>query len=179
MSGSPGWGLASLVGLFLSVVACAGSIANEPAVAPLRTEIATPAGPLAIEQVGNDLLGLEYNIVLAGKIVLHTKEADDHAAFPDNQVPSLVQYVAGPIGAFDGVAIFRQSNWGNACDGGPIWFLGIHRDGSFSASPPIDACGGAPPRVADDHGVIHLTLPRQGGPAEEWTYSGETLARIR
>ena len=147
--------------------------------ASTRTEIATPAGPLVVEQVDIETLGIEYNVILAGKTVLHTKEADDHAAFPDNQVPSVVQYVAEPIGVFDAVAVFRQSNWGNACEGGPIWFLGIHRDGSFSTSLPIDACGGAPPRVAVDHGVIHLTLPQKGGPTQEWTYSGQTLARFR
>ncbi len=38
--------------------------------------------------------------------------------------------------AFDAVAVFQQFNWGSACNGGPIWFLGIHANGTFLRSPP-------------------------------------------
>jgi hypothetical protein len=143
-------------------------------------ELSTPAGPLVIEQIDQGF-GREFYVYLSGQTVLHNKEGDSTTAFPDFPVPDVIAYVGEPIGPFDAVAVFQQFNWGNACNGGPIWFLGINRNGGFTRSKPVDVCGGSvPPQVAVNRGVIHLTLPGTGRvPGEEWTYSGRELERAR
>jgi hypothetical protein len=157
------------------------SISCWSARASTRPEFATPAGPLIIEQVNDQEPGREFKVCLAGQTVLHSKEGDAATAFPDFPEPVVIGYFREPIGPFDAVAVFQQFSSGNACNGGPIWFLGISRDGRFTRSEPIDACGGAAPQVTVNRGVIHLTLPQTGqaSPAEEWIYSGRELVRTR
>ena len=119
------------------------SISCWPAlVSTIKYQRATPAGLLIIEQVDDRKLGSEFNVRLANLPVLHSKEGDKTAAFPDFPVPDVIRYVGEPVGPFDAVAVFQQFNWGNACDGGPIWLLGVSHDRSFTKSNPIDNCGG-------------------------------------
>lgn len=169
-------------GNFLLLLATVGlAIPCWPAPASTKEEFVTPAGRLVIEQLDDQQLGTDFEVRLASRTVLHSKEGDDATAFPDFPVPDIIKYIDEPIGPFDAAAVFQQFNWGNACNGGPIWFLGIRRDGTFNRSAPIDACGGPAPQVTVNDGVIHLTLPQPGqaSPPEEWTYSGRELKRTR
>jgi hypothetical protein len=160
-----------------------------PALAGTIEETATPVGPLVVERIDDHAFRREFKIILAGQTILHTREGDATAPFPNFPEPALIRYVAEPIGPYDAVAVFQQSSSGNACNGGPIWFLGISKDGQFTISPPIDFCGGHSPEIRIDHGGIHVTLPvddkdsppadAQGQRPEEWTFSGEGVARIR
>jgi len=124
--------------------------------------------------------------MLGQRVVTRSKEGDEGTAFADFPVPKLVKYVDEPIPPFDAVAVFQQYNWGNACNGGPIWFLGIYKDGTFSASKSIDFCGGPSPLVSVTTGGVHVVLPTstaQDGsttlPEEEWVFSEGRLRRVR
>ena len=152
-----------------------GMSRNLPRPGRPETEIATPGGPLLIEQMDANTLGSDFRITLAGHTVLRSRESDDHGPFSEFPRPEVIQYFAKRIGSFDAVAVFQQFSWGNACNGGPVWLLGIFRDGTYERSKPIDACGGPSPKVALDRSTIHITL----GPAEEWAYNGRQLRRIR
>jgi len=147
-------------------------------------EIPTPAGPLAIEHVNDQEPSREFKVCLGHLNVLHSKGGDattEFPEFPDFPEPVLIGHFREPIGVFDFVAVFQQFSSGNACNGGPISFLGISGGGGFTRSKPIDNCGGLAPQVTVNQGVIHLTLPQSGqaAPAEEWTYSGRELERTR
>ena len=168
-------------GILLVLITFIGSTSGWPSSAATREEFATPGGPLVIEQLDDQPLGREFAVRLAGQAVLYAKEGADGTAFPDFPQPKIVTYVGEPIGLFDAVVVFQQFSYGNACNGGPVWFLGVRRDGSYARSAPIDACGGAPPRVTVDRGVIHLTLQQNGlsSLVEEWIYSGARQERIR
>jgi len=146
------------------------------ALASIKQEIATPAGPLIIEHINDQEPLREFKVRLAKRTILYSKEGDPATAFPYFPEPVVIRYVPGPIGVFDAVAVFQQFSLGNACNGGPIWFLGISSDGKFARSEPIDACGGTSPQVTVNHGVIHLTVPQTD---QEWTYSGQELQRTR
>jgi hypothetical protein len=157
-----------------------------PAVAAFREEIRTPGGPLIIQQLDEGRLGTDFTVRLGQRVVIRAKEGDETTAFPDFPVPKLLQYAGESVPPFDAVAVVQQYNWGNACNGGPIWFLGIYKDGTFSASAPIDFCGGPSPQVSVTAGEVHIVLPAskaQGGstllPEEEWVFSGGKLQRIR
>jgi hypothetical protein len=169
------WRLLLLLAAFRSSISCL------PALAATTQPLATPAGPLVIEQVNVQEPHREFKVYLASQMVSHSKEGDAATAFPDFPEPVVIGYVGERIGGFDAVAVFQQFSSGNACNGGPIWLLGISRDGGFTRSKPIDACGGPAPQVTVNHSVIHLTLRQTGktSPAEEWTYSGQELQRTR
>ena len=159
-----------------------------PALAAAIEEIATPAGPLVVDLVDEQAFRREFKINLAGQTILHTIEGDPAAPFPNFPEPAVIRYVAEPIGPYDAVAVFQQSSSGNACNGGPIWFLGISKNGRFTISQPIDFCGGHSPEIRIDHGVIHVMLAAdetdaspteaQGRRLEEWTFSGQGVARM-
>ncbi len=74
-------------------------------------------------------------------------EAGYYIRIVQDPVPRLLKYVDKAIPPFEAVAVFQQFSWGNACNGGPIWFLGIHKSGTFTLSNPIDFCGGPSPMV--------------------------------
>ena len=74
---------------------------------------------------------------------------------------------------------------GNACNGGPIHFLGIRQSGAFQLSGPLDFCGGPDPIVKQDVPLITVTIP--GGPpnrgagtlaTEVWCYEAGKLVKI-
>jgi hypothetical protein len=138
----------------------------------------TPSGPLVIEQVDEGPLGNEFYVQLATKTILHSKLGDVTTEFPAFPIPHLFKYFGEPISGFDAVAVFQQFNWGNACDGGPVWFLGISRDGNFKKSNSVEFCG--PPETTVKHGIIHLirSQPGQALPPKEWIYSGGKLQKV-
>jgi hypothetical protein len=160
-----------------------------PAAAKTVKEIVTPTGVLVVDAVNSQAFAHEFKVTLAGQTVLHTIEGDAATPFPNFPEPAVIRYVAEPIGPYDAVVIFQQFSSGNACNGGPIWFLGISKDGRFAISPPIDFCGGRSPRIMIDRGVIHVEFPvdekdlpstdARRSQSEEWTFSEKGLARIR
>ncbi len=151
-----------------------------PAHAGSAGETATPAGALLIRQLDNLPLGNHFLVTLGDQRVIETELGDDAKPFADFPVPELLKYVDREIGAYDAVAVFQQSNWGNACASGPIWFLGIHRSGAFSRTAPIDACSTAPPVVTVQKGAIDVVLPGSAKvAAQEWRYNGTVPERIR
>ena len=143
-------------------------------------EIPTPAGPLVIRQVDEGPLGTHFIVTIGGLVVIETIEGDDTKPFPDFQVPEILKYVDREIGPYNAVAVFQQHNWGNACAGGPVWFLGIGRDSSFHKSAPIDACSASTPIVTVQDGHIDVLLPNADPTgSEEWRYSGNAIRRVR
>ena len=170
-----------LAGAAAFILGAALSIAiAPPASAGSPGETATPGGTLVIRQLDSLPLGNHFLVTLGDQHVLETKLGDDARPFADFPVPGLLKYVDREIGAYDAVVVFQQSNWGNACAGGPIWFLGIHRNGAFSRSIPIDACSTAPPAVTVQNGAIDVILAGSPNVAtQEWHYSGTAPERIR
>jgi hypothetical protein len=137
----------------------------------IKEQRTTPAGQLVIEQVDEGPLGNEFFVYLAGKTILHSKLDDNTTEFPDYPVPHIFAYFDGPVGESDAVAVFQQSNWGNSCNGGPVWFLGISRDGNFKKSNSIEFCG--PPEIH-----LMLSRPGQASPPEQWIYSEGKLKKV-
>jgi hypothetical protein len=154
--------------------------------AVIRQEVTTPGGPLVIKQMDEGALGTDFVVTLGQQVVIRAKEGDPETTFADFPVPKLVKYVDQPVLPFAAVAVFQQYNWGNACNGGPIWFLGIYKDGTFSVSKSIDFCGGPSPLVSVTPDGVHVVLPastvKDGATTlaeEEWVFSENRLRRVR
>ena len=157
---------------------------NEPhdgQIEPFEISIPTIAGTLAIKA---EKTGCAYAMVLGRKRVLTTNcddSADPRGAFP---IPVVLKHFDGGPSPFDQVFVVQQNTTGNACNGGPIWFLGLRRDGSHIVSQQIDFCGGAAPVIHAESGRIVVHIP--GGPPnrgtgyiphETWTFDGRAVRR--
>ncbi|MGY6274210.1 hypothetical protein [Methylomonas sp. MgM2] len=121
--------------------------------------ITTPGGTLIIRQLDQWLLGAEFVVILGQHEVLHTEEGNNRRSFPDFPEPRVIAYVAKRMPPFSAVAVFQQFSWGNACNGGPIWFLGIREEGTFLVSDAIDYCGGPLPIISVTEDAVYVVLP--------------------
>ncbi len=150
-----------------------------------QKQFVTPGGPLVIQQLDKQLLGSNFVVMLGGREVMRTQEGDVNAKFPDFPVPRVLAYAGKGMPPFAAVAVFQQFNWGNACNGGPLWFLGIYKDGSFWTSKPIEFCGGTPPIVSITSKIIRVTLPgsdKKGStptPKREWILFQGKVRQLR
>lgn len=143
----------------------------------MEENVITPSGLLVIRQMDKGVLGADFTVMLGKKEVIRSKEGDEKTPFSNFPVPHLLKYVDKAIPPFEAVAVFQQFSWGNACNGGPIWFLGIHKDGTFTVSDPIDFCGGPSPKVMVTPDAIHVISPDSDGqngsepsPKMEWIF---------
>jgi hypothetical protein len=151
----------------------------------MQEGVRTPGGFLVIRQLDKELLGGDFTVILGNREVIRSKEGDDKTPFSSFPVPRLLKYIDQPIPPFAAVAVFQQFSWGNACNGGPIWFLGIQKDGTFTVSDPIDFCGGPSPIVTVISETVHVISPASDGqdgsdpsPEKEWVFSKGTVKTI-
>lgn len=150
----------------------------------VKERLATPAGEIRITQLDTGELGNKFAVTLGDKTILQTNGEED-GQFSDSPVPTILKHFDA-VEPFDAVVVFQQNMWGNACDGGPLWFLGLKRDGSFNVSAPIDFCGGRPPVIKQTAGRIVVTLPggppnRGSGyiPTETWVYENGRVRQLK
>lgn len=125
----------------------------------VKERLATPAGEVRITQLDAGELGNKFAVTLGDKLILQTNGGES-GQFSDSPVPTILKHFDA-VTPFDAVIVFQQNMWGNACDGGPLWFLGLKGDGSFSVSSPIDFCGGRQP-VVKNQPVVSLSHSRAG-----------------
>lgn len=143
----------------------------------------TVAGELEIIQQDKGALGRKFLILLHKNVVLSTDGDKDGGRFSDFPMPKVLKDFNGGIPPFDEVILFQQYDWGNACNGGPLWFLGLSRNGSFKVSKEIDFCGGKQPitKIVDQQVFITIPLesPTQGErfTSEEWIYKNGIVTR--
>lgn len=149
-----------------------------------RNRIDTVAGPIEIAPLPRAANGQDvFAITLAGKALRRTGGDGDFADFP---VPRILQRYPQGIAPFDETIVFQQDMRGNACDGGPLWVLGLKRDGSYAVSDPVDFCGGQAPQLSATRDELTIVVP--GGPvnrgegtmpSETWRYRDGKIERVR
>jgi hypothetical protein len=124
-----------------------------------------------------------FRVTLDGRELLRTGRGG--GKFEDFPRPEILRRYPQGIEPFDEVLVFQQRMRGNACNGGPLWILGLRRDGSHAVSDPIDFCGGRDPELSATREALTITLP--GGPpnrgegmipTETWRYRDGKLERI-
>jgi hypothetical protein len=79
------------------------------------------------------------------------------AAAAMEQIGVLGQYA--PAGSKDSVVLFQMRTMGNACNGGPLFFIRFVADGSYVYSKVIDHCGGPDPTIKHEGNVVRITVP--------------------
>lgn len=138
------------------------------------TVVDTAAGPLTIVQLDEGNLGRHFRVTLSGKTILETGESGESGDFP---FPRVIGRFTAQAAPYDDLLLLQQFDWGNACNGGPLWFLGINRDGSFKRFDFIDFCGGPAPIVEARGATVEL---RMGGDSPEvWALEKGKLRKVR
>jgi hypothetical protein len=125
-----------------------------------------------------------YEVRLAGKLILKTNCNDDKDPYSGTPLPEIYSYFGDSLAPFDEVVLLQFNMLGNACNGGPLRFLGLKADGSFQLSNEIEFCGGKQPIITWGGDKAIVTLPggppnRGSGyiPSETWTYEGGKVVR--
>ena len=146
---------------------------------PDEATLDTVAGRLQIKRLPGAQGQETFRIALQGAQLIRTGSGGE---FPDFPVPRVLKRYTG-IAPFDEVIVFQQNMHGNACDGGPLWILGLKRDGTYAISDPIDFCGGKSPQLSATREELKIVFP--GGPlnrgegtmpTETWRYrSGKAV----
>ncbi len=140
--------------------ATAASQATTPFEVSLRPDgpASTVAGLLQVVELER---GCAYEVRLREQPVMNTncKSESRFSAYP---MPQLLKHYSHGVEPFEQVVVVQQHNMGNACNGGPLWFLGLKQDGSHVISTSIDHCGGRDPVIRPEPGRIVVLLP--GGP---------------
>lgn len=175
--------------IFLIVLVCSNAItlkAQETGASTLRQRLVTVAGELKIAQLDEGTLGNKFAITLNKDIILKTNGEQESGKFSDFPIPKIIKHIKNGVPPFDELVIFQQNMWGNACDGGPIWFLGLNKNGSFGISTPIDFCGGRAPIIKEAPDKVTIIIP--GGPpnrgtgyipGETWVYENGKVRQIK
>lgn len=136
----------------MAVVLCWLTMAMAAHARHSETEVViqkTPAerGDLRIIPRDEGRVGNEFAIPREGRVVVQPGRAAISGDFRFDEYPLTKAHLPGDKGVVpvDEVFFLRQRLWGDACDSGPVWFLGDAVDGSYPLFDAIDACGGPPP----------------------------------
>jgi hypothetical protein len=90
-------------------------------------------------------------------------------------------------GSLETTLLFETGTMGNACAGGPLFFVRFPEDGTAAFSEPIDYCGGPPPTIERDGDVVRFTVPAHppnrgtgvvGGIAREYSLSTGAMRHL-
>ena len=176
----------SLTLSFVLFVVFQASVAQAQAQVPsvFDDNLKTIAGELKIVALKESC---KFNVTLNGKVVLRTDCDDERNTWSSTPIPSIhTYYKSQGVRPFDEVVLLQMNMLGNACDGGPLLFLGLKRDQTFSLSESIDFCGGSSPVVTWSESRVTVLIP--GGPpnrgtgyipAEIWRYEKGVVKRVR
>lgn len=158
--------------------------AQEPVSSVFADSLTTVAGDLRIVAV-KDLC--KFKVTLDGKVILTTDCDDERNVWSTTPLPSIhTYYKSQGVRPFDEVVLLQMNMLGNACDGGPLLFLGLKKDKTWAWSKRIDFCGGSPPVVTWSNARVTVLIP--GGPpnrgtgyipAETWSYENGVVKRAK
>ncbi len=126
-------------------------------------ELETPAGKLRIIDGG----GFRQSLTLRAHTV-YPPLCFDGGAMPNcekfkeiakayERVRRVEEY--RPTTSKELVVLFQVGTMGNACDGGPFFFVRFSPDGSYKLSDPIEYCGGPKPTIEKTEAAVTIRVP--------------------
>ena len=145
----------------------------------VKQRVASNSNNLRVIQLDDGALGNAFAIHLNDQLVMKTGGEEHQSGFRFHAFPfpDVILHITAELPPFQEVFVVQQRMWGNACDGGPIWFLGVKADGTFSVSDPVDYCGGPPPIFTVTSEKVTITdqghAPNRGAafiPEDVWVY---------
>lgn len=171
-----------LLTLVIALVCC-GQVIGQQSASPFPDSRMTVAGELEIVPVDEPC---KYNVTLGGKIILTTDCEAESNPWSSMSIPTIHTHHKKAVRPFDQVVLLQMNMLGNACDGGPLLFLGLKKDQTYSLSEPIDFCGGKAPVVTWSSSRVTVRIPggppnRGSGyiPGETWVYQNGVVKKVR
>jgi hypothetical protein len=158
--------------------------AQQPSTSVFSDTLKTVAGELRIVSLDESC---KFNVTLNGKVILRTDCQDESNIWSGTPIPVIhTFYKANGVRPFDEVVLLQMNMLGNACNGGPLLFIGFKEDKSYSMSESIDFCGGVPPVITWSDSKVIVLLP--GGPPnrgtgyippETWIYQNGFVKQVK
>ncbi len=160
------------------------TVAQERPSSVFADSLKTIAGELKIVALDETC---KFNITLNGKVVLRTDCGDESNVWSSTPIPIIhTYYKSEGVRPFNEVVLLQMNMLGNACNGGPLLFLGLKEDKTFSLSEGIDFCGGSPPVVTWSSSRATVLIPggapnRGAGyiPPETWVYENGVVKQAK
>jgi hypothetical protein len=166
------------------VLEASGASAQSQVSSVFDDSLNTIAGELRIVALKDSC---KFNVTLNGQVVVTTDCDNESNVWSNTPIPSIhTYYKSQGVRPFDEVILLQMNMLGNACDGGPLLFLGLKSDKTFSLSGSIDFCGGSPPVVTWSNSRVTVLIP--GGPpnrgtgyipSETWVYENGVVKRVK
>ncbi|MBA3438276.1 MAG: hypothetical protein H0T92_00200 [Pyrinomonadaceae bacterium] len=151
--------------LLLLVLQVRVANAQEQSSSVFADSLKTIAGELKIIALNESC---KFTVTLNDKVVLRTDCEDESNVWSSTPIPIIhTFYKSGGVQPFGEVVLLQMNMLGNACNGGPLLFLGLKEDKTFSLSESIDFCGGASPVVTWSDSKVTVLIP--GGPPNRGT----------
>lgn len=129
----------------------------------------------------------KFIVTLNGKTLLRTDCQDESNIWSTTPIPVIhTFYKSSGVRPFAEVVLLQMNMLGNACNGGPLLFIGLKEDKSYSLSESIDFCGGSPPVVTWSTSKVTILIP--GGPPnrgtgyippETWIYQNGLVRQVK
>lgn len=175
-----------IVGALLWIMAATPAQALDSKLVANAKRIATDLMELRIVPMEDKPQPTAYAITLNGNVIMKTggEKGSDDFRFHGLPLPEVILHLSKGIPPYDEVFVMGQHGWGNGCDNGAIWFLGVKADGSHTVSEAVERCGGPPPSFTVTPAKVTVTLPgykpKQGKktvPEEVWVYADGTFGR--
>jgi hypothetical protein len=101
-------------------------------------------------------------------------------------LPEVIGDFREGFGSVDQLVVIQERPMGNACNGGPLHFMGFRKDASYSVSGPLDFCGGKDPVLKRKGMDVFITFPggptnRGNGriPTERWVYRNNQVQKMK
>lgn len=169
-----------IAGALLWIMAATPAQALDSKLVANAKRIATDLMELRIVPMEDKPQPTAYAITLNGNVIMKTggeKNSDDFR-FHGLPLPEVILHLSKGVPPYDEVFVIQQHGWGNACENGAFWFLGVKADGSHVVSEAAKRCGGPPPSFTVTPTRVTLTLagykPAKGKKAvaeEVWVYA--------
>lgn len=175
-----------LVSCCLLLIALRVSVASaqDQSSSVFADSLKTIAGELKIVALDESC---KFNVTLNGKVLLGTDCQGESNMWSGTPIPIIhTFYKSGGVRPFDEVVLLQMNMLGNACNGGPLLFLGLKEDKTYSLSESIDFCGGSPPVVTWSESKVTVLIP--GGPPnrgtgyippETWVYQNGLVKQVK
>jgi hypothetical protein len=165
------------------MLVCSGQAIGQQSASPFPDSRMTVAGELEIIPLDETC---KFNVALGGKVILTTDCEVESNPWASTPIPTIHSHHKTKVSPFDEVVLLQMNMLGNACDGGPLLFLGLKKDQTYAWSEPIDFCGGKAPVVTWGSSRVTVRIPggppnRGSGyiPGETWVYQNGAVKKVK
>ncbi len=175
-----------IAGALLWIMAATPAQALDSKLVANAKRIATDLMELRIVPMEDKPQPAAYAITLNGNVIMKTGGEKNNADFRFHglPLPDVILHLSKGVPPYTEVFVIEQHGWGDACENGAIWFLGVKADGSHTVSEAVERCGGPPPNFTVTPTRVTMKLPgykpKQGKkavPEEVWVYADGKLDR--